>query len=178
MDIKLFQLNMHKSKACMAGFSNWTSDKEEAFIYCVQEPCVHKSNVIGVPKGLSVNHHASNNRTRAAVISSRGLNAWSMPEFTNEDISTVLFKGILAESDDDKEDLIVCSVYLDITDSKVIPDQLEKLVQMAKRYHKKLVVCLDTNAHSILLGKDTNSRGEKLEEFIFCYDLKIENRGQ
>ena len=35
----------------------------------------------------------------------------------------------------------------------------------------------DTNCHSELFGPDTNKRGEKLDEFIFEYGLKVENIG-
>ena len=36
---------------------------------------------------------------------------------------------------------------------------------------------MDSNAHSVLFGKESNSRGEELEDFIIRNSLMVENVG-
>ena len=40
-----------------------------------------------------------------------------------------------------------------------------------------LIMGVDSNAHSLLYGPDTNARGTALEDFILQYGLKVENLG-
>ena len=41
-----------------------------------------------------------------------------------------------------------------------------------------LIIGMDSNAHSVLWGDETNSRGEWMEEFILDSNLTIENIGR
>ena len=41
-----------------------------------------------------------------------------------------------------------------------------------------MLIGSDTNSHSTLWGKETNNRGEQLEELIDTYNLDIHNRGK
>ena len=69
-----------------------------------------------------------------------------------------------------------CSVYLDIT-INAHPPTLTTLVQHCATNGHKLVIGMDSNAHSVLCGNETNGRGEWLEEFILDSDLIVENQG-
>ena len=70
-----------------------------------------------------------------------------------------------------------CSVYLDIT-INTYPAALDNLIQHCSTQGNKLVIGMDSNAHSVLWGDETNSRGEWLEEFILDSDLNLENLGR
>ena len=41
----------------------------------------------------------------------------------------------------------------------------------------KLIIAMDTNAHSQLYGTETNKRGEEMEDIIFSHGLYVENLG-
>ena len=40
-----------------------------------------------------------------------------------------------------------------------------------------LLIGADTNCHSTIYGKETNKRGEELEDFIAASNLNVENTG-
>ncbi len=97
---------------------------------------------------------------------------WLVPEYTLGDMATCLWK--LGE----KEDVLITSFYMDITNTAVWPPQLEKLLRYCARKKKELVICADTNAHSSLWQcNDMNKRDEMLEELIFAHNINIYNVG-
>ena len=59
----------------------------------------------------------------------------------------------------------------------MIQPWLTKIMDYADEKDCKIVLGLDSNAHSELYGLETNARGEILEEFIFNRGLDVENRG-
>ena len=65
---------------------------------------------------------------------------------------------------------------MDIT-VNVYPQTLIKLIQHCTSSGDKLIIGMDSNAHSVLWGNETNSRGEWLEEFILDSNLTVENQG-
>ena len=72
---------------------------------------------------------------------------------------------------------VLVSLYLDINHSPV-PDFLIKALEYSQSRGYSMVIGSDTNSHSTLWGKETNSRGEQLEELIDTYNLDIHNRGK
>ena len=175
--LNIFQLNMHRSKASMAGFANWNGKFEEEFVYCVQEPNTYKGKVTGVPRNISVyQKQETGKRVRAAVMTSAGINSWFLPDYSTPDVCTVLLKDAIVVNNT-PNNIIVCSVYLDINDTVVIPEVVVKLLEKAKSDNVRLIMCLDTNGHSPLWGSNSNKRGEKIEEIIFSYGLQVENKG-
>ena len=69
------------------------------------------------------------------------------------------------------------SLYLDIKTSP-IPAFLIKALDYCKQHGYAILIGSDTNSHSTLWGKETNQRGEKLEELIEDYGLDIHNIGK
>ena len=50
-------------------------------------------------------------------------------------------------------------------------------MEMISNKNFPLIMGVDSNAHSLLYGPDTNARGTALEDFILQYGLKVENLG-
>ena len=71
---------------------------------------------------------------------------------------------------------MIASIYLDIN-LPVVPDWFRRLVDFGKGKSYGFILGLDTNAHSLLYGPDSNSRGEDLESFIISEGLRVENLG-
>ena len=74
--------------------------------------------------------------------------------------------------------IYIASVYLDIIDTDVVPVNLKRLIEFCKTKNIKLIIAIDSNSHSVLWGKETNNRGQILEELILNYELYLENIGR
>ena len=72
--------------------------------------------------------------------------------------------------------ILIASVYLDIKE-QVIKPFLENIIKYANKKNYGLIVGMDSNAHSELYGRETNIRGEDLEQFIINNALFVENIG-
>ena len=69
----------------------------------------------------------------------------------------------------------VVSVYCDIN-INCVPLQLERL--LGDKTGCDILISMDANAHSPMWGsRDSNSRGNMVEEFIFLHDLRVCNKG-
>ena len=98
---------------------------------------------------------------------------WLFPEFTSGDMATCYLKSSKKE-----DDIIVTSLYLDITNDSVWPPLLGKLLNYCQVNNKEIVILADTNAHSTLWNcNETNKRGEIMEEHIILHNLCIMNIG-
>ncbi len=103
---------------------------------------------------------------RTAIICSQELNAWYAPSLSDRDTTTIILK------DKAMGEIVISSMYFDILLG--MPEKLEKL----SKETKPLVICADTNAHSVLWGcEESNPRGEMIEEFIIQNDFLILNVG-
>ena len=74
------------------------------------------------------------------------------------------------------EKILLVSAYLDIKE-KVIQDWANKVMEFANRKRYPIIWGMDSNSHSTLFGKETNARGEDLEEFLINNAFFIENIG-
>ena len=59
----------------------------------------------------------------------------------------------------------------------MVLEWLTRIMDYANRRSCKIVLGLDSNAHSELYGRETDQWGEISEEFIFQNGLEVENRG-
>ena len=74
------------------------------------------------------------------------------------------------------EEVFLVSGYWDSL-YRDIPEELRKLVR--EHQEGRIILCMDSNAHSPMWGCDTpNQRGEYLEEFIFDNGLEVCNKGR
>ena len=166
------QLNLHHSIGATADLVKRTSVNSN-FIYCLQEPYVVRNRLAYFPAGMRP--LAGADRPRAAIWGSRGVNLWLVQEYSSVDICTVLWRPPGRGT----PDIMVASLYLDITGTgeDFFPKEFVALVRHCQGNNIPLLVCMDSNAHSTLWGKDNNKRGEQLEEFMFGNGLRLENVG-
>ena len=146
----------------------------KSFLICVQEPPVREGKIICFDQTHNLIYDRQTDRPRAGIYASRDMNIWPMPEFTIGDMATGLWKT----GDEDIKEVIVTSVYMDITLTTVWPPLLEKLLDYCRIRHKEVLICADTNGHSSLWNcEDTNQRGERIEDLIFTHGLQVCNVG-
>ena len=127
--------------------------------------------------GVRVKSHLYGKPQSRAAIYLSSLQSCSfvpMPQFTDDDISTVIIEGGSL-----KEPTIISSVYLDLLkNNPVVLPKLRYPVEFASMNGKRLICGLDSNAHSSLWGSDdVNERGLALEDFIFEFDMMVQNVG-
>ena len=119
--------------------------KEEAFLICVQEPPVKDNRIVGFDRSHNLFYDCSSrDGPRAAIYSSRNLNVWLLPDFTSRDVTVCVWRT----GDSCTPEILVASVYMDITLTSVWPEEFQKLVRYCNDKGKKLIICADTNAHS------------------------------
>ena len=143
-------------------------------IYLLQE-------VYYTPKGNPgvrvKSHFHGKSKSRAAIYLSslQSCKFVAMDQFTDYDIATGIIEG-----GSFKEPTIIASVYLEdtVTEKPKILPKLKELVEFSQAHNKRLICGIDCNAHSSLWGCDElNKRGEMLEDFIFDYDMMVQNIG-
>ncbi|MEO1413498.1 MAG: hypothetical protein AAFW73_26705, partial [Bacteroidota bacterium] len=139
----------------------------------IQEPPTKGGRVSGFGPSISCYYDKkSKDPPRAAILASKNIYLWPVAEFTSRDIVTCLW------TPHPGREILVVSAYLDITERNVIPTQLLALMRHSRRKGREVLLCADTNAHSSLWNcPDTNSRGERLEEFILEHGVTVQNVG-
>ena len=110
-----------------------------------------------------------NGQARAVILAPRRFNMTRLDNLCNKDCA-------VAQLSTQQGTMIVASIYLDINLTPS-PDWLDTLVWYADNKGCRLVIGVDSNAHSQLYGPDTNRRSEVFEEVILAHGLYVENIG-
>jgi len=149
-----------------------TNEVERSFLIGIQEPPITKGKIRSLSSEHNLIYDHSSVRPRAAIYVSRDINFWPMMEFSGPDIATGLWKT----GQNYQKEVIVTSVYMDITNEGVWPSALGRLLDFCRRKSKVIIIMADTNAHSTLWNcPESNKRGEIMEEFIFSHNLTVCN---
>lgn len=122
--------------------------KDKSFLICLQEPPVHNGKISYLGNDHGLFYDRSGERPRAAIYASRNLHLWMLPEYTNSDMATCLWR----REWETVSEVIVTSVYMDIELGNVYPPMLERLIRHCQVRKKLILICADTNAHSPLWG--------------------------
>jgi ribonuclease HI len=174
--ITCFQINLNRRPTGVAELMtelHCSLKTFTSFIVFTQEPAVDRnSRVIGFSAGHSLVYSRTCERPRAALYCANNLNVWPMADFTSEDMAT-------ARVGTNEGEFIATSVYMDGNYENVYPDLLRKLLKYARKQRLELIIGTDCNAHSPMWGSpESNSRGERLEEFIANENLALCNIGR
>ena len=179
-EVSFMQLNCAKTHHVMNELEKLIqkSKDKDLHIISLQEPSwqTTKANRLAGFKDLRSYHHphTSDNRTRAAIVASRELNCFPIYDFTGPDVATVLTKL-------DGKNVYICSAYLDGTNNitnpdNILPQKLMELIKHVKETNKELILCTDSNSHSVeWFSPMTDRRGEIMEDILNEYNLKLLN---
>ena len=164
MALLVGQINLNKCRAAVVELNR----RSELDVVLVTEPYVYKNRVAGMePRNDVVAAKAV--APRACIRSS--LKTWPVEAFLDRDMSTAAVQtegGVV----------YLCSAYMDI-EFEVHDSKLWRLVDWCGENNHKLIIGMDSNAHSPVWGaRDLNRRGEQLEELIHSKDLLVLNRGE
>ena len=158
-EIKFCQLNLNRRILATLDLDNRPED-----IYLLQEPNIGK-------KGPIIKHKrgwfALQNARAAVYIRQPGLDSILLSKFSTPDLVSVEIKSL---------GMIVCSGYFDSCQG--IPQELKELCSYCSTKNYKLLIGIDSNAHSGMWGcTDENRGGELVEDFIVNYNLNLHNVG-
>ena len=163
--MKFKQLNLRKS---FAATNLFISRLDPLSVGLLTEPYHYRNRISKVGPNFDIFPETTLvDPPRAAILVPKLLQATFLPQISNPDVAVVYFKQF---------NLLVASGYCDIN-LPMIQDWLLGIIEYASEKKCKLLIGIDSNAHSELYGQETNPRGELLEEFIFNHNLEIENRG-
>ena len=171
MKIRFVQLNIRKSALAAANLQVRLSESNEAFCCLIQEPSVYKKRLNNTP--VNSDRFPSpfiTDRPRAAIFASRSLKFLELPELEDKDTAVCLAKL-------NGHKTVIASVYLEIENNEVMSQNLKATVEYAFSNNFPLIIGMDSNCHSVLFCRETNRRGEVLEDFIINNNLDIENVG-
>ncbi len=164
-DINLLQVNLHKGKPATTELNKWKYD-----VALVQEP-----NITSGSKLSLIQHprkYFCKERARAAVILTEDLEYWPIDSLSTRDLAVIAL-----DADEQTGTIILASGYMDINEDAP-PAEFNLLVDYCNSKRIPLIMGVDSNAHSVTWGeKDTNPRGERLEEWVVSNNLFIQNVG-
>ena len=170
------QINLQKKDVCNIELVGYIQEKQlecHSLLIGIQEPNITEKKMVSFLPDRNLIYHRSNDRPRAALFATNGLNLVPNSAYMDKDMATALW----ITKDDRVPYIMVTSVYMDGTD-KTLPEKLEKLVGFCSREGLELIILADSNSHSPFFGGDeTNGRGELMELFILQHNLVVLNRG-
>ena len=178
-EVKFLQINAHKSREAMTHICKETDDLGE-FCCLITEPLTYQSNGILKPYGLNPRcNYILSPSGRAAIYYSQGIKLWQLTSFTEKDQAAAVWDHVIpGMAHRQRRRFIILSTYWD-NNNKNIPDELEKVLTYADNSRERVLLAMDSNAHSKAFGSTTqNSRGHTLDEFTTLHNLHILNRGQ
>jgi ribonuclease HI len=166
------QINLAKSHAAQANLAKCLVEWSclPLFVF-LQEPATSKrGKILSLPRGTQV---FSADEPRTAILATPDLKVWPMSDFMSKDVATCLWKT----DDALVPEIILLSVYADIN-KETISKELQEITNYCGTRHLPIIICCDTNAHSVIWGcNENNARGDDFETFIAGNNLSILNIG-
>ena len=163
------QINLQKARLSSQLFRNKL--QEDVFLGLVTEPYVVANKVVFRPRGYKTVPEATLDQVpRAALYVPLELDSVILGHLCVPDcaVAQIKWNGF---------DVVVVSAYLDIN-LPVVQPWLTAIIQYVRKYNKKLLLTMDSNAHSSLYSSaQSNARGRALEDFIIRNMLTVQNRG-
>ena len=169
--IRFMQLNTQHAKQAQIELCKWTDkQKNTSYVILGQEPYLYKNTPAMQPR-TAQRFYCRTNRPRTIIHTSQSLKPWYIDTLSNQDATVIVLKIY-------NRTTVIASCYLDYNNNNpVIPIWLQDIINYADQRGYAILMGIDTNCHSSLYGKETNKRGEALEDFIASNHLIVENIG-
>ena len=171
-EIHFLQCNLQKARQAHMLFNGKVGgfNKNSAqFICLVQEPYVGKQSVALQPN--TCKKYYVGKKPRAIIYTDKTRDSWMVESLSTPDMAVIQTKI-------ENQETLVVSSYLDINNDEVVTTELEEMLAFASRKGWAVLIGMNSNCHSVIYGLETNSRGEKLEEFLAETGLEVGNVGK
>ncbi|XP_055714310.1 uncharacterized protein LOC129808556 [Phlebotomus papatasi] len=150
----------------------------QACIGLFQEPWTVRNKIKGVDsrRGNLFYSNRVNDKVRACIYVSKGINAMYLPQYSTGDLVAV---KVEIETARGRRELVLVSAYLPYDAADLPPSrEIANLVATCEMNSWELLVGADANAHHIAWSSiGVNARGEVLLGFICANQLEIINVG-
>lgn len=186
MEDKLYikQINLQHCKGATSLISNHIhalqtkKPHKQLFVYLIQEPWINRNVIHGFNENEIDLFYKKTNRQkpRTCIVASKELKAVLMPQHSSGDVTTILVNLSKANSN---EEVIFSSFYMPYEEQHNIPDETARdAINFSASYGIPIIIGADCNAHhSLWNSSNTNTRGEKLVEYLATTCLDIQNYG-
>ena len=162
------QINLQKSKTASELLMRYIARSKHDILLLIQEPYLYKGRIPGLPHTyISL---GSKDKPRAMLLAPKHYPLFLVEEMSDRDTATILFK-------DSSFEMYFISLYCDGL-LPTISTLVTKLADFLEAKDAAAVFGLDSNAHSVLYSdiEESDLRGQRIEEFIMGYDLKLLNK--
>ncbi len=173
-DFFFYSLNSQHCQMAVANLPEFLST-QDSFCLFLQESYLRRGWVAESPI------FAEGTNPRTAMICACDMGIWFCLEYSGRDICTSLWvAGTTSDYNNNDLRIFLVSMYLDIMAlmEKIFPQGWKELLTYCTRTNSPLIASVDTNAHSILWGNESNPCGELIENYFFSHSLVIENVGR
>ena len=151
--VKFVQLNQKKAYVAAVEL-NKALKKVPQYICLITEPYKNKCKVTARPEGCQVHVVKSQIPPRAAIFFKGNMNIIQIDSLSNEDCVVSLWNN-------GKDSVILASIYLDIN-KPVESEWMDKIVNYASSKGLPVILGVDTNAHSVLFGHESNKKRNRV----------------
>ena len=168
--------NGNKGEACSLGNPDSTQNlsrrksdghSPEAFVFALQEPPMVGNKLVNIKNVIQIVDNKCLERNppvtpRAALICSNHMNMWPITDLCTRDLAVGLVKG------SNLGDIYVASLYCDGESPRAVPNEVRRLVNLAKKEKRQVLILMDSNSHSEALwsSKSTDNRGKQWEGYL------------
>ena len=171
--LRFLQLNLQHFKAATATLCKHLAGFDKV-VALVQEPWINKDRILGFGTSNALLHRGTNESGPRSCILTKGVNAFSLPQFGDKDMTTICLTHKIRGRE---MQIAVSSVYMP-SDSDPPSAKMELLYNHCRQQNLPLIVASDTNSHHPIWGCDiANHIGNCLCEFLATTDLEVVNVG-
>ena len=158
-------INLQKGKAASLELNYRPYD-----IALITEPYLTKGLIRILNRKDSKTIYKKGGNARACIRTGPNVQAWAVPQFINDDLSTICIKI-------KNKPTYIAVAYMDILQD-VASCGISGLFEYCNANRIPLVMGMDSNAHNPLWGsEDTNTRGELLEDMFDNHGITVLNTG-
>ncbi len=175
-DLQCWQANLQHSKTASATLIADLEKTGKPCLVLIQEPHVYKNSIRNLnSKNYSL--FSGGAKPRAAILGPRTLNLTLVERLSEDDFTCCILDTQIKTKNLSK--ILIVSGYFDITfNPQATVDKLQQIFDFANQNSFQILLGADTNSWSTLWGcKETNRRGEVLEDFVFRNSVQILNEG-
>ena len=169
------QINLHHSPVANHSINEWLVGRKghtTPKIALIQEPHTIKGKITNISKKLDTFSDTCDGNIRSCIITTQGLNAWMLGQFSNADQVAIAIRN-------GNQTIVAASTYMPYDSEEPPPPGIMKdLTAFCEAKGWGLIIGTDANSHNDVWGStDTNYRGEELLNFIVGSNLHICNQG-
>ena len=167
--LSVCQTNLQKARLSSQLLQNKL--QENTFVGCITEPYTVTNKIVFRPIGYKVIPEATLAAVpRAALYIPLSVQAVTLGHLCVPDAAVAQIKW-------HGNDVVIVSAYLDI-ELDVVQPWLSAIMDYVARQNVRLLLTMDSNAHSSFYSDaQSNRRGKLLEDFILRHMLQVQNRG-